>query len=749
LPRDLETITLKCLEKDPAKRYASAAELADDLDRFLDGRPILARPVGPVERLAKWARRRPAVAALLAILAVTLTGGFAAVTALWLQAVAARDAADAERTEAGKQRDIADAERQVADDRRKDAVREAERAEREKTRAEGETKRAEAEKATAQREHAAAVAQKKRADGFFADAQQVIEALTRVGQVDLADAPGAEAVRRKVLGQALGFFADLSDERADDPVLRGQVARAALLVADLHESLGDHAKARAAYEQAAARYAALPDSPTARAGRAACDNNLAILLQSTGGRADRARAEQLYAKAVAAKEQLAREFPSDPGYRRGLAQSYNNLATFWQITGDRAKAADFFRKAVAELEDLAKSPGRPDDLRELALALVNRGTLLQSGGDAAGAAADYTKAEVVQRKLAGQSNAPVHRKELARTLLNSGALLQQAEDRSKEAVAKYDAAVELLDGLTRDFPLAVDYRTELAVALRNRALLHRRARAGDAAAADYKRAADLLAPLAGEGRAVAPKLEYVRTLAERAQLAAAAGPAGAAAAEATWLKAIATAEVYALTAPKEAGFAREHARLVGNLGLFLAGRGPDRSADAESRLRQAVGEFAKVEKAAAGDPDLADRSAADRAYFAGALAGVLADRGDSKTAGEVWDGVFKALDELAGRAGYAHAGRVVGHLAAAGGKDWPHAAAAAELAAKCVGRAAADESLADPLRAQLADAYAAVALDLLRDLKAAGKLDPKWLASSAALAPLRGRPDFRAEFGPK
>jgi serine/threonine-protein kinase len=72
LPRDLETICLKCLEKRAPRRYATAAALAEDLRRFLEGRPIQARPVGRIERAAKWARRRPAAAALLALTALLL-----------------------------------------------------------------------------------------------------------------------------------------------------------------------------------------------------------------------------------------------------------------------------------------------------------------------------------------------------------------------------------------------------------------------------------------------------------------------------------------------------------------------------------------------------------------------------------------------------------------------------------------------------------------------------------------------------
>ena len=81
IPRDLETICLKCLEKEPGKRYAAAVALADDLRRYLAGEPITARPLTKVERVVKWARRRPAIAALLGLVALVMALGLGGV--LW------------------------------------------------------------------------------------------------------------------------------------------------------------------------------------------------------------------------------------------------------------------------------------------------------------------------------------------------------------------------------------------------------------------------------------------------------------------------------------------------------------------------------------------------------------------------------------------------------------------------------------------------------------------------------------------
>lgn len=95
---DLETICLKCLQKEPQRRYASAAALAEDLQHFLNGEPILARPIGAFGRFGRWCRRNPVIASLTAGAFVSLTIGLGTALYFWNEAA---NQAVSERTQRG------------------------------------------------------------------------------------------------------------------------------------------------------------------------------------------------------------------------------------------------------------------------------------------------------------------------------------------------------------------------------------------------------------------------------------------------------------------------------------------------------------------------------------------------------------------------------------------------------------------------------------------------------------------------
>jgi serine/threonine-protein kinase len=126
VPADLETVCLKCLEKDAGRRYASAAGLADDLAAFRAGRPVTARPVGRLTQAWRWQRRNRPLAAALAVAAVVLVAGAATSTAFALAAARSARRADddaARAREAAAAAMAAVAERDAAVRRQQDIVR--------------------------------------------------------------------------------------------------------------------------------------------------------------------------------------------------------------------------------------------------------------------------------------------------------------------------------------------------------------------------------------------------------------------------------------------------------------------------------------------------------------------------------------------------------------------------------------------------------------------------------------------------
>ncbi len=131
VPRDLVTIVHKAIAKEPRQRYARAADLAADLQRFLDDRPILARPVSNLEVAWKWIRRRPGVAALLALLFLAILAGLSAFGWQYSDALAQKDQAVRERKDKEIAAENATREKERADKKAEEATNEKERADRE------------------------------------------------------------------------------------------------------------------------------------------------------------------------------------------------------------------------------------------------------------------------------------------------------------------------------------------------------------------------------------------------------------------------------------------------------------------------------------------------------------------------------------------------------------------------------------------------------------------------------------------
>jgi hypothetical protein len=171
IPVDLETVLLKATAKNPAERYATAQELADDLRRFLDDRPVLARRPGLLERARKWSRRhRAVVGSAVACLLLLLVG--LAVSTLLIARAHADTLAALER------------ERQKAQE---------------------------------------AIDQRARAEQSFEQARRVVDYFTRLGEEDLAGVPHLQGLRRRVLETALAYYQDFIRQRRDDPSLRDKL----------------------------------------------------------------------------------------------------------------------------------------------------------------------------------------------------------------------------------------------------------------------------------------------------------------------------------------------------------------------------------------------------------------------------------------------------------------------------------------------------------------------------------------------
>ncbi|MGH7193948.1 MAG: serine/threonine-protein kinase, partial [Candidatus Saccharimonadales bacterium] len=247
VPRDLETIALKCLQKEPHKRYAQASDLADELRRFLRGEPIHARPIGRTERAWRWCRRNRSVAGLAASVVVALLAGAGVSTYFAIEAhyraldashsAAAAQAAEAREKQRRQAETAAKNEARAAIDRYVDAVFE---------------------------------------DQFLKDVR-------------------FQPLRKRLLSDALGYYKTFIESHEHDTSERLDLAKVLRRVGAISRDTGAMSDAVAAYSQAAELYqkisAEQPSAPGYRNELAVVYNSVGVLYRNSG---DKSAAEALF-----------------------------------------------------------------------------------------------------------------------------------------------------------------------------------------------------------------------------------------------------------------------------------------------------------------------------------------------------------------------------------------------------------------------------------------------------------------------
>lgn len=245
VPRDVETICLKCLEKEPSRRYDSAAALAEDLRAWLNGRPVQARPVGRIGRLIRWAQRKPAVAGLLASVLVVAAAGSTGIVWKWREAEANFDKAQQHLEEVKTQTRIAEAAQERA-------ILEA----------------------------------KQSHESFELARDAVLDLLTRAPNHVLLKKPGMEPIKRDLQILGRDYYLKLREARPDDGRVLGELAHAYFYLAMTQHDMGEFEEAATGYENAAVIYQQLteeePHVPRWLGNLLACRGNLADLLLSQG-----------------------------------------------------------------------------------------------------------------------------------------------------------------------------------------------------------------------------------------------------------------------------------------------------------------------------------------------------------------------------------------------------------------------------------------------------------------------------------
>ena len=335
-PRDLEAICLRCLERIPSQRYATAAELAEDLRRFLDGRPTVARPLHPAVRVWRWCRRNRKLAAVSGSLAATVVVAVAALVGLTY------------RHNLQLRAEIARAQAKDAESRRN-----------------------------------------------YREARSTIQAmLERLSDPRFTGTTRMKELGRDQMEEAVGFYDRILQQLVThDPAVRFDMARALGLVSTVQHELGNGDEAekhvRRALDMLDGLRSEFPENLEYLRVQVECFNRLGIYLLGLGGFAQAVAADE---RAVQLAEGLAGATPGEQSHLELVAVCHDTLAGCLRASNRLPEARDHYRKAI-EIRDRLDPAKLPGLFQRHAETLTNDGVTLWNMNETAQALARFRQVE--------------------------------------------------------------------------------------------------------------------------------------------------------------------------------------------------------------------------------------------------------------------------------------------------------------------------------------------------------------------
>jgi tetratricopeptide (TPR) repeat protein/predicted Ser/Thr protein kinase len=435
VPRDLDTICLKCLEKQPSQRYASASQLAEDLQRFLDGRPILARPPSMIDRLWKLTRRYPLAASLSLALCIAVVSFL--VFAVWKTDQLTRSLAATQQAQQRSERNFRNAleaaQRRIersGEDPRQLLTEELEFFN---------SIRHQADTDPTSRYESALAARS--AGDVLRKLDQKPQALEAYQEAEflLKELSGANPATLIYQRDLAGIYNQMGLVQQDD-------GRLDLAESSLKQGLS-------VFEELARQD---PGDPDFVRQQATVWNNLGVL---AGQRMDPQKAEQCFGNAVKLRTALLAEDPRHAEYQSELIDSQSNLATALARQKKLKDATQLLQDVVRRHTELPEALQRRSQTRySRASAHLNLGGLFDQQGDKAAAIREDSEGIVVLQALSQDyPQVPSYQQATAEAELNLGKVWL-SQEKLAESVKLFESAQSRFRSLSKAYPQAPQYQ---------------------------------------------------------------------------------------------------------------------------------------------------------------------------------------------------------------------------------------------------------------------------------------------------